>query len=90
MSYHRIYIAKAVEDKFLEEPNKSGLLNDLLLKHYGESPSAEDTRHYPRRYDYQDPTPIEEDEDDTLLPLEIDPANPRRAYNPNTDEWEKV
>lgn len=54
MSYHRIYIAKSVEDAFLIEPNKSGLLNDLLLKHYDKLPSSKDTRHYPRRYDYND------------------------------------
>ena len=43
-----VYIAKAVEDKFKDEPNKSGLINDLLLQHYGVAPSS-GQKHYPER-----------------------------------------
>lgn len=35
-------------------------------------------------------TPVAEDEEEALLPLEIDPANKKRAWDPNIEEWVKV
>ena len=61
---HMIYIAKAVQEKFKGEPNKSGLVNDLLLAHYGEAQSSQARRHYPERLDY--PTPPKKDEADAV------------------------
>lgn len=55
---HTIYIAAAVKEDFERETNKSGLVNDLLLRHYGKAPSSEQ-KHYPKRLG----------QDATLVPL---------------------
>lgn len=44
-----IYVAKAVAEDFKSEPNKSGLVNDLLLRHYGKLESDPVRTHYPER-----------------------------------------
>lgn len=31
---HMVYIAKSIQDRFKREPNKSGLINQLLEEHY--------------------------------------------------------
>ena len=38
----------------------------------------------------EDLPPVDEYEEDTLLPLEIDPTNKKRAWDPNIEEWVKV
>lgn len=73
---HMIYIAKAVQEKFKGEPNKSGLVNDLLLAHYGEAQSSQARRHYPERLDY--PTPPKKDEADAVVPSSV-PACCKRS-----------
>lgn len=71
MSYHRIYIAKAVQEEFSREENKSGLVNHLLLKHYGKPHEENQAGEPPASYN---------PEKEVKQPRKSGPSHPSGGY----------
>lgn len=70
-----VYCLYIKDPRFAEQKGKSALVAQLLDDYYNRSV-----------YDNADSV----EDTDTRLPLQPDPTNPKRAWDPNIEEWVKV
>lgn len=81
-----VYIREEDIDKWRSIRKKSRFISVALQTLSEDSMDLLEDQH--QKYDT--PTPVRKAEEESLLPLEIDPANKNRAWDPNIEEWVKV